>query len=112
VLTQTALYELDLDRHVARRHPGTAGALATQEAPPEAASLRRDHAPIPLLGVLFCRLGAPMILMLDARGDGIATVRVSTPVRHIRPLKPNIQAFEDNLADAAEPEPGVLEDGP
>ena len=40
VLTQTALYELDLDRCVACRHPGTAASRAAQVAPPEVASPR------------------------------------------------------------------------
>lgn len=48
--------------------------------------LRRDGDPIPLLEIPDITLGQPMLLVLNVRGDGIETERLTTPVVQIEPL--------------------------
>lgn len=85
VLTETALYELDLhvNRMVRHRRPEP-GSLFGLSAP-QVASLRGDGQPVALLAVIRCALGEPMLLALDLRGDGILTLRETTTVLRIEP---------------------------
>ena len=46
--------------------------------------LRADGDWVPLLGVLDLEPGRPMVLLLDVRGEGQPTIRISTPVVRIR----------------------------
>lgn len=74
VYTSASTYLIDMDaRHVTR--------CAGQVPEWPAAVLRRDGDTIPLLQVLETVTSArPMRLVLDVRGDGVVTVRETTPV--------------------------------
>ncbi|TQL60973.1 hypothetical protein FB474_2376 [Oryzihumus leptocrescens] len=78
VRTETAVYDIDLDAAWICRHPANEQRGGAHDA--RVAALRLDDTPIPLVTVHQCQLGAPMILVLDLRGDGILTVRLSTEV--------------------------------
>lgn len=83
ILTQTATYLLDLDECTLTRYPdrpATTGAYL-------AAPLRKDGLDLPLLKILRCALGAPLLVLVDVRGDGVSTLRQSTPVRRIERLR-------------------------
>ena len=72
-------YLIDVNRRTATRYPaevGRAGWVAPQ--------LRRDAEELPMLAVR-CAPGTPMVLVLDLRGDGVPTVRVTTPVSRVEP---------------------------
>ena len=84
VLTETASYELDLDAGTARRTPLAVPNDASGWAP--VADLRRDGEAIPLIWVLRCRVGEPMLLALDVCNDGALTFRLTTPVALIQRL--------------------------
>lgn len=71
VTTLASEYTLDVRRRLVRREPVVGVAL------------RRDSRWIPVRQVLLLQVGAPMVLVLDVRGDGVATVRQSTPVVRI-----------------------------
>lgn len=45
--------------------------------------LRRDAEPITVLRIVHCELGMNGIFVLDLRGDGVATVRTTSPIREI-----------------------------
>lgn len=78
VTTTTATYEVAPDRTWIVRHP--AG------EPPDgwtAADLRKDRERIPVLHFTEPVVGEPWRLVLDVRGDGIPTVRSTTPVRAV-----------------------------
>ena len=76
VQTVTALRLLDLDAGTARR--------ATLQAPAgyETSELRGDGAEPPLLDVLDCRIGAPMLLLVSP-WPGVVTWRSTTAVQCI-----------------------------
>lgn len=72
VHTETgSIYDFDLDaRTVTRCHVGD-----------ESVELRRDGDPVPLLRMAgFPETGKPLVMILDIRGDGIETVRTTSPV--------------------------------
>lgn len=50
------------------------------------ADLRRDGETVPLLSIGQLQLGQPGALLIDVRGDGVATVRNTTPVISIERL--------------------------
>jgi hypothetical protein len=83
VTTHTAVYLLDPHARTATRHPRQD---AHEPAAFMVARLRRDGEVVPLLAVLQLQIGWPMILGLDVRGDGLLTVRCSTPVVVIEPV--------------------------
>lgn len=46
----------------------------------ESAALRKDGETVPLLAIVRLELGHPAVFLIDVRGDGIPTVRGTTPV--------------------------------
>ena len=85
VTTETAVYDIDLDAAWICRHPADEQPRGGQY--PHIATLRSDDTPIPLVAVHQCQLGAPMILVLDLRGDGVLTVRMSTEVLKVERVR-------------------------
>ena len=78
VTTQTATYEVAPDRTWIVRYP--AG------EPPRgwtAADLRKDSERIPVLHWTEPVVGEQWRLILDVRGDGIQTIRTTTPVQAV-----------------------------
>ncbi|MDQ0259547.1 hypothetical protein [Sinomonas atrocyanea] len=53
----------------------------------DAAVLRRDGETVPLLGILRLEMGLPAVFLIDVRGDGVPTVRGTTPVAGIERLE-------------------------
>lgn len=82
VFTEASAYLLDLDARTATRVPGAGAGLPGDQS--LVAQLRRDHRPVPLLRFTGARVGQPMTLVLDIRGDGVETVRHTTYVMLIR----------------------------
>lgn len=81
--TASSTYVVDLDRGTLTRYPGRWG--STGGVP--VAVLRRDGVELPLLGVVGpVRVGSVMDVLVDVRGDGVATWRRSTEVRSIEPV--------------------------
>ena len=80
VTTESSAYELDYDRMTVTRVPG-----AGMPGVPGAA-LRRDAEAVPLLDAAPVQVGQPMSLLVDVRGDGVRTLRRSTPVVRIAVL--------------------------
>ena len=72
VTTGESEYTLDMLHGLLKRRPITG------------AQLRADGDWVPLLAVLALEVGLPMVLLLDVRGDGRPTIRVSTRVVRIR----------------------------
>lgn len=84
VNTKTSRYLVDLDSQIIVRSPDT-----TRSEPrpgPPVAALRLDHDSIPLITLVRCRIGSPMIAILDVRKDGIRTRRETTDVTRIQSL--------------------------
>ena len=84
VETQTSRYLIDLDQNYLLREPG--GGDAGSMEPVNLyfiAQLRRDGTQVPLLELSQCRVGSPLLVLLDIRGDGVETLRRSTPVASI-----------------------------
>lgn len=76
VLTENgSVYLLDFDAGTVARHRADDGV-----------DLRQDSTACPLLHVLELRLGRPMRLLVDVRGDGVDTLRVTSAVRRIERL--------------------------
>src|SRR5690625_1036138 len=74
VHTENSRYLIDLDSRTCTRLPNLPGRI--QE-------LRRDGEELPLRRIDQCRFGEPGALLLDVRGDGISTLRVTSIVRRI-----------------------------
>lgn len=74
VHTENSRYLIDLDSRTCTRLPGLTG---------NAWDLRRDGDELPLLRIDQCRFGEPGALLLDLRGDGISTLRLTSIVRRI-----------------------------
>ena len=84
VVTQSSRYLLDLYRCTASRHRLEVGDLAPGALP---VVLRRDAEELTLLAVIECRIGRPMMLLLNLEPGGqIGTVRVTSNVRSCRPV--------------------------
>jgi hypothetical protein len=79
VLTQTGTrYLLDLDRRRIRRLPAP-GALSTW--------MRRDGEELHLIELCQCRVGSPLIILVDLQVPGARhTQRTSDQIRRIRPI--------------------------
>ena len=80
IRTASASYEVDF---------GTSRLVRLPDDPSgdvDPAALRRDCEQVPLLGVVLCRVGEPFVCLLDVRGDGVPTLRRSTPVQEITHL--------------------------
>ncbi|TFC16539.1 hypothetical protein [Cryobacterium glucosi] len=77
VTTQSASrYWLDLDRRLLRRVPSPSF--------PDRLQLRRDGEDIDLLEVVRCRVGRPLVLLINLNVPGVwLTTRESTPVTRI-----------------------------
>jgi hypothetical protein len=86
VTTETSTYLLDLDRQHITRMPDAGAGSVPGLGPVAVATLRRDYESIPLLDLISCELGSRMQLLLDIRGDGIATLRTTTIVRELHVL--------------------------
>lgn len=70
-----SIYELDLVNNTVQRVPGK-----------DSNKLRKDEAIVPLLRMPNPpTVGEPMLMYLDIRGDGIETLRGTTPVTSITP---------------------------
>jgi hypothetical protein len=52
----------------------------------EAVPLRRDGESMPLLEIIQLQIGRPAVFRIDVRGDGVETIRTTTPVCAIRRL--------------------------
>lgn len=74
ISTESTTYVLDLDARTSTR---------LRRADDAAVDLRRDGDAIPLARLIACQRGAPAVLLLDVRGDGVQTVRTTTPVQRI-----------------------------
>lgn len=74
VHTENSRYLIDLDSRTCTRLPNLTGRLR---------ELRRDGEELPLRRIVQCRLGEPGALLLDVRGDGVATLRETSIVRRI-----------------------------
>jgi hypothetical protein len=93
-----AQYRLDLDRRTLSRR--TAEPADRAELP--AVALRRDGEVLPLLGLLRpVTIGASMVALVDLRGDGVPTVRETTPVRSIDRLATRTAGGTATTAPAA-----------
>lgn len=78
--TVSSTYVVDLDRGTLTRYPGPWGSTGGVPVP----VLRRDGVELPLLAVVGAvRVGSVMDVLVDVRGDGVATWRRSTVVRSI-----------------------------
>ena len=86
VTTETSMYLFDLDEHVVTRLPDAGAGPPPGESAVAIASLRRDHEPVTLIALIECQLDRPMRMLLDLRGDGLPTLRVTTHVRELREL--------------------------
>ena len=95
VTTETSTYLLDLDGQRIIRVPDTGAGSQGGEGQIRVAALRRDHESIPLLRLISCEIGAPMQMLLDVRGDGVATLRTTTIIRELRQLPPRGYAESD-----------------
>lgn len=71
VLTQTSAYVLDL----------AAGTCTRSSVSGEA--LRGDDGPVALHAVVRCRVGEPLVLVLDGLAERGPTLRTSTPVTEL-----------------------------
>ena len=85
VVTETSTYVIDVDAMTATRLPGGAGSLDGSSVP--RFGLRQDQQPIPLMRVPAPVIGQPCDLLLDVRGDGIATLRRTSWVCHVTQLR-------------------------
>jgi hypothetical protein len=82
VATETSCYVLDFDERTLVRVPD-AGRGSVDDAGVAVAALRGDHLPLRLVDAGHVRLGERLVFVLDVRGDGVLTRRVSTFVRRI-----------------------------
>lgn len=74
VITKSSVYVIEDD--MVTRHP----------VAEDASDLRKDDEAHPLLEILQPPVvGRSMILLIDVRGDGVATVRTTTPVVEVQP---------------------------
>ena len=77
ITTQTSSYWLDLDlRMLLRLHRE----IAEPGWEVMKAQLRKDGEAVPLLAVEHAVVGEEAIFVIDVRGDGVVTVRRTTPV--------------------------------
>jgi hypothetical protein len=83
-------YLVDLDGRTLTRFRGAG-------EPGETAELRRDGEAVPLLRLTRCRVGVPMHVLIDVRGDGITSERVTSDVNSIE----LVRASEDPLPTGA-----------
>lgn len=89
VTTETSAYVLDLDESGTGslvRHAGEGQGVAPEAGnlpPPLAVGLRRDGGAIPVQWAEIPVVGQPWTLLLNIRGDGIATLRRTTVVRQV-----------------------------
>lgn len=74
ISTESSTYVLDLDTRISTRIPGDGE---------DAVGLRRDGAALPLIRLVTCERGAAAMLLLDVRGDGYPTLRMTTSVQRI-----------------------------
>jgi len=78
-------YRIDFDAGTATRYPDL-------EDDSDERQLRRDEEELPLHALTEFTIGYPMVLVLNLRGDGIPTIRTTTPVTAIeiigRPSSP------------------------
>ncbi len=84
VTTQTSRHLIDLSGRTVTRIDG-AGA-PTADAEYTVSALRRDRAPVPLLELVRCEVGAEMELLLRVRDDCV-TARRTTSVVAITPAE-------------------------
>lgn len=80
VHTQTSVHEIDWAARTVTRMVRADGPI--DETYPTA-TLRRDGDPVPLITLEEPVVGQPLMMVLDVRGDGVATVRTTTPVAAI-----------------------------
>lgn len=50
---------------------------------PDGGQLRKDNEVVPLLSLIKPVIGEPMTMLIDVRGDGVQTVRHTSPVTKI-----------------------------
>jgi hypothetical protein len=68
------------------RFPGAGQGVPDSQEPWPIATLSQDHHFIPIRTLERCEVGQHIILILDLLGDGIPTIRATTPVTEIRSL--------------------------
>lgn len=89
VTTETSTYVLELDEAGTGslvRHAGEGDGPApeaTELPPPISVNLRRDGEHIRVTWAGAPAVGQPWVLLLDVRGDGISTIRLTNIVRQI-----------------------------
>lgn len=76
VTTEGSAYLVDLDDRTVLRAPGQGSVGVTGD-------LRRDGDPVPLVELALCRRAEQAVMMLDVRGDGVVTLRVTSLVARI-----------------------------
>lgn len=77
VETMTAAYVLDMDARTVVRRPKDRSTWPIAE-------LRRDEQVVPLVKLPWAAMtGWPLQMTIDVRGDGVLTVRNTTPVQSI-----------------------------
>lgn len=81
VTTETATYIVNFDEKTLQRTPA-------QDAPEGTAvsQLRKDTESVPLLELLRCNVGEPLVALIDVRGDGVVTARQTTHIQQITEL--------------------------
>lgn len=87
VHTESSTHLVDLDARTITRVPDTGMGAGDRPGMVITAQLRRDHETLPLRELLVMQVGAPLVAVLDLRGDGIPTLRQTTLVREIQPLE-------------------------
>lgn len=93
VHTEASVHELDLDARVWIRHPRTNATPVTGTGPLAINVFESDGTPVPLTEVLVCRLGHPMLLLVDLAGDGVPSRTRSTIVTCIERIADRSGAF-------------------
>lgn len=78
VSTKSSTYVVDLGDMTLCRTPAQEGLDGF-----EVSQLRKDAETVPLLKLSRCVLGESMVALIDVRGDGVATVRQTTPIQQI-----------------------------
>jgi hypothetical protein len=113
VITETSRYYLDLGARRLMRVPGQPH--FTEEGDLVLlAHLERDHEWVPLVEVVDCEVGWPLVVLTEPRGDGSVVYRQSTLVQAIH-AKPPTTAQGDTAPPAATGKDGddpPTEDGP
>jgi hypothetical protein len=92
--TNASRYVVDLDERTLTRFRGAGRSGETAE-------LRLDGKAVPLLRLTRCRVGVPMHILIDVRGDGIVTERVTSDVNSIELVRSSEDPLPAGASEAA-----------